>query len=698
MSERRSKSKAAEPVHVEPTPKGWFRMSAVWLVPLAAILIALGVAWQNWAQKGPIIEVAFKQATGVHPQETELRYRDIPVGVVETVRFSDDLGEVIVGIRVDKEVADFVDQEAQFWIVSPQVSPQGVSGLDTVLSGVYINGMWDSDAGGTTTRFVGADTAPLLELGQTGLTFEIYSSTSLPPEGTPILYRGVEVGRLGPADVSGDGLSVRATAVVRDPYASLVSSSTRFWDVSGFDLSLDSTGANIDFSSLAALIVGGVTFETMGSGGVPMSDGDGFRLYPDEDTARDEFFIEGDGAGVDVAMIFEQNLSGLQPGAPVSLGGLRLGTVVSVSGLVDEFRFGDNKARLLATARLNPGRLGIEDGRDAPTFLTFLQLRVAQGLRGRLTNASILTGGLMIELVDVPEADEEGFDLGAEPFPLIPTATANVTNLSATAQGLLARVDALPVEQLLEIAIATLSDTRSVLGSEELKAAPASILATLEALREVAEAEEIAALPAQIAEVAGEIQSVASGLNVLLASMREERIVANIATLVASMNTAAGRLPGIADQASAVLADAQALSLDELAAEARNLVSSIDALIDQDSTRDLPQELNGALEELRQTLSELRDGGVVSNTNATLTAARTAAESVSEAAQSLPELSKQLTSAATRANETLADYGRGSELGREFSDALRQIEAAAAAVDRLARQLQRNPNSLLTGR
>ena len=798
----------------EPVKSGRFSLSLIWLIPVLAVVAALGVAFQNWADRGPLIEIAFDQAEGVRPQETELRYRDIPVGLVETVEFSEGLDQVVAHVRLDKAIAQFVDDQARFWIVRPQVTAQGVSGLDTVLSGVYIAGSWDGEAGPQQQRYTGAEAAPLLALGERGRTFTLRSETGLPTENTPILYRGVQVGRMGRSEVDPDGVVVEAEAVILEPYDRLVSSATRFWDTSGFSFSLDATGASLDFSSLASLISGGVTFETLASGGTPLQDGATFTLHPDEATAREDFFLEGEGGSVDLMMVFDENLAGLQAGADVTLGGLKLGEVQTISGVVDPDRFGDDEVRLVATARINPGRLGLPQDDEGASFLTFLDRRVQDGLRARLVTASLLTGGLKIEFINLSDVAPDTLDRNADPYPRLPTAPAEVTDVAASAQGLLTRVDNLPVEELLAEMIGLLEDARGVIGSEDIQAAPADLRATLQAVRELAESPEIAALPAQVGDLVtglndasaklnglvtdvqdqqviaavsdlsaaceetaqalpplaeragavldkaealpldriseqvsallgnadalvsdedlnalpgdlratldglrtivesedmaawpGQVGDLATGLqdaadrvNALLEQAQQEQIMQAVADLVASLDGTAQKLPGLADQASAVLTDAENLALDDLATQARGLLDSIDKLIDQDSTRALPDELNGALTELRQTLQELREGGVVNNANATLASAREAAEAIAEASRSLPSLADRLSRVADQAGVTIAGYNADSTFGRELSQAIRQIEAAAQSFDRLARQIQRNPNSLITGR
>lgn len=135
------------------SPKGGVPLSLVWLVPLLAVAVAVFIAWQTYSSRGPLIEVSFSEASGIVEGTTELKFRSLNVGLVEKLTFSDDLKTVITHIRLNKDIAQFVDDDAQFWIVQPEVSARGVTGLETVLSGSYIQGSWDSTAGAPRSSF-----------------------------------------------------------------------------------------------------------------------------------------------------------------------------------------------------------------------------------------------------------------------------------------------------------------------------------------------------------------------------------------------------------------------------------------------------------------------------------------------------------------------------------------------------------------
>jgi paraquat-inducible protein B len=123
----------------EQEPRKMRRISLIWLVPVIALLVILSVAWTTYQDRGILIEIAFENGSGI-TKETELKYRDIDVGIVEKVSFSDELDVVLIEVRIDKKIAPYLDDDAIFWVVRPDVTLRGVSGLVTVLSGAYIAG------------------------------------------------------------------------------------------------------------------------------------------------------------------------------------------------------------------------------------------------------------------------------------------------------------------------------------------------------------------------------------------------------------------------------------------------------------------------------------------------------------------------------------------------------------------------------
>ncbi len=105
----------------------------------------------------------------------------------------------MVGVRVDRAVADMLPADAQFWVVRPEVSTSGITGLSTVLSGVYIQAAFVPEAGQRVSRFTGLETAPLVLPGTEGTKITIRSSDgSKLTAGAPISYQGLRWARSKP--------------------------------------------------------------------------------------------------------------------------------------------------------------------------------------------------------------------------------------------------------------------------------------------------------------------------------------------------------------------------------------------------------------------------------------------------------------------------------------------------------------------
>lgn len=693
-------SDAPAPVSIEPVRKSFLgKASVVWIIPIMALLIALGVAWQSYADRGPLIEIEFSNGAGISARETELRYRDITVGVVEDVRFSDGLKSVIVSVRMEKDVATYIDTSAAFWVVRPELTAQGVSGLDTVLTGVFIEGSWDSEIGPGRTSFRGLEEAPLFRPGKEGLQIALRSPPGgMLSENSPILYRGIEVGRVGPARLSRNGNYAIAEAIIYEPHGRLITASTRFWDTSGFSVSIGPGGAEVDFTSIASLLAGGITFDTFVSGGGRVTDGTVFEVFPEETAARNSVFNASEVETLELRVVFEDNISGLSLGAPVELSGLKIGTVANLTGIVDRDAFGDNRVRLDVILAIQPARLGLQEDVTPEGALRFLQARVREGMRARLASASLLTGGLKVELLMLDDVAPAEIVMNRDAVPTLPSTESVVSDAAATVEGVFTRINSLPIEELLGSAIDFLDGAKAFIASEELRETPQEIKGLITDVRGFVTSQEVRDIPVTL-------NAALLRLETLLAEIETEQAVQKIGEVLDAAALAAANVgssvEGVSDlvaQLNAVAAKAEALPLEELTTQLTELLASADAVLGTPAAQELPASLGAALDELNTTLRDLREGGAVENVNATLLSARNAADAVALTSQDLPALVEQITRVFDQASATIAGYNKGEVISRDAQAALRDISQAAEAITALVRLLERNPSALIRGR
>lgn len=550
---------------IRPAKPGFFaRFSLVWLVPVAALAVALGVAWQSYADRGVLVEIAFADAAGISVGDTELRYRNVSVGQVTQLRFSDDLSQVIVGVRVDQEIAPYLDEGAEFWVVRPEVSVRGIRGLDTVLSGVFIEGAWDSEPGPTLERFDGLEERPLARPTRDGTYVRLRApdGNSL-AQGAPILHKGIRVGHIEAPRLTDAADAVVVNGFIEAPYDKTLTSATRFWDTSGFSLSFGTGGVTLDVSSLAALVQGGVSFDTLVSGGGDIEPETEFRIYADRTSARDSILDGPLNERLTVAAVFTGSVGGLTQGSAVRFRGVEVGEVTGIS-MVAQDTGQRTEVSLRATMALRADRLGLGSEATTEETLELLSEYVDQGMRARLATANILSGELVVEMVELTDAEPASFETAQGEVPVLPTAEASLSDFNATAEGVFERINALPVEELLASAQNVLDGVGRVVNSEETQAMIPELTATLAESRRVLEELREAGATESFNEALTSVEGAAQGI---------ETAAARLPELAARINELAGR----ADSVLAAYGDNSRLISGALAA-LRDVSEAADAM------------------------------------------------------------------------------------------------------------------------
>ncbi|PRH33832.1 intermembrane transport protein PqiB [Burkholderia gladioli] len=425
---------------------GWLP-SLVWLVPLVAALIGIGLVVKSVFDRGPEITISFRSAEGLEPGKTQVKYKDVEIGTVKTIKLSKDLSHVLVDVQLKKEAEDFAVKGSRFWVVRPRVGASGVSGLNTLLSGAYIG----VDAGrspNAQTDFAGLETPPPVTGDDKGTSYVLHGdSLGSVDIGSPVYYRRVQVGQVVGFSLDKDGTGVTFNVFVNAPYDQYVGTNTRWWQASGVDLRLDSSGFKLNTQSLATVILGGLAFQSPPnqSAGGPVSNGATFRLGSDEgDAMRDP-----DGLPVEVVMNFNQSLRGLSVGAPVDFRGIVLGNVTNIA--IDY----DPKTKnflMPVTMNIYPERLGkrfrdLVEKKGEPAQRDILTRLVEHGLRGQLRTGNLLTSQLYVALDFFPKAQKVQIDLTRKPVEL-PTVPNTLDELQLQVADIAKKLDKVPFDQI----------------------------------------------------------------------------------------------------------------------------------------------------------------------------------------------------------------------------------------------------------
>src|SRR5450432_3009823 len=180
------------------------RFSVIWIIPILAAIVAVGLGVQRALSEGPVITIVFKSASGIEAGKTFIKYKDVRIGLVSAVTLSEDYSKVLVKAKIAKHATGLMVEDAKFWVVEPRISLNGVSGLNTLLSGNYI-GLQAGNSAEYQRSFIGLNEPPTIT-GQPGQQFILKSATlgSL-GIGTPIYYRRLNVGQVAAYNLVADG-------------------------------------------------------------------------------------------------------------------------------------------------------------------------------------------------------------------------------------------------------------------------------------------------------------------------------------------------------------------------------------------------------------------------------------------------------------------------------------------------------------
>lgn len=190
-----------------------------------------------------------------------IRYLGIDIGQVESLQLSKDNNQVIAkAVLYPEYVDDFARQGNRFSVVSPQISAAGVNHLETILQ-PYLN--VDPGKGRATRNFELQETTITDSRYLNGLSIVVDTadagSLSI---GTPVLFRGVEVGTVTGTSLGNMADRVQVTLKISQKYQHLVRNNSIFWQASGYNFDFGLIGGVVKTGTFQQFIRGGIQFAT----------------------------------------------------------------------------------------------------------------------------------------------------------------------------------------------------------------------------------------------------------------------------------------------------------------------------------------------------------------------------------------------------------------------------------------------------
>ncbi|ENY72086.1 paraquat-inducible protein B [Aeromonas diversa CDC 2478-85] len=254
-------------------------LSPVWLLPALASLLAAGFLYQQYQHAGQLIQIDFEQGNGILPGKTQLRYQGVAVGVVSELDLADDGRNIAVIVKIDKRARALIRKDAQFWLVSPKASLTEISGLDTLVSGNYINLLPGSEKAPEASHFVGLSLPPPGWQADGRVVHLLTDTLSGAANGAKLFYRGLEVGSVFNTQLTDEDSRVQLDLVIDNRYAHLLKKESRFWSVGGIRAGFGAGGVKLEVGNLATVLGGGIAFDAP-SDSPAASREQRFELYP----------------------------------------------------------------------------------------------------------------------------------------------------------------------------------------------------------------------------------------------------------------------------------------------------------------------------------------------------------------------------------------------------------------------------------
>ncbi len=480
-------------------------LSFIWFIPVLALVIGLWMVYHHYQSQGPLIQLQLTSATGIEKGKTKVKVREVDVGLVVDVSLHADSNGVNVSIQMDKQAEELLKQDSQFWVVTPKVTADGISGLGTLLSGAYIE-MAPGVADELAEEFIGLNDAPITPKGTPGLRLVLNSDKEFAySAGDPIIYKGLKVGKIEEVSFDFDQRIVYYKAFIKAPYHQLVTENTLFWNASGIKLELSTEGITVSSASLETLITNGVTFglaegELAGEAVTNEAEFDIHPSYKEAITPSFDYKVE-------YLVLVSDTVRGLTIGAPVEYRGIKVGRVAKVNFLgLEQDTTLTKDYRIPVLIELIPGLVGLPDNETGQAMIASQNGQwIKQGLKAKLQVGNLLTGKLFVDLQHYPDQPIDKVETRYG-YTIIPSTLDDFKNITLKASDFLDKLNQLPLDQLAEDVLVLIDDFKAAAKTVESAGDGVD-----ELLSEVQKQEVMHQLNAALASIAALAESYSQG-------------------------------------------------------------------------------------------------------------------------------------------------------------------------------------------
>jgi len=302
------------------TKKG---ISPIWILPIIAIIIGIGLLYKDYKESGYTITVQIKDASGLTAGKTQVMFKGLPVGILKSFKVTPDLLSINAEIEMIKESEERLTKDTKIWVVRPEFSTNRITGLDTLVSGSYFE-IRPGTNKELATFFVALEEAPPISSRVPGLHLTLLTrhSVALTP-GSPVYFKKITVGEIV-SNVLRDNGSIETKILIYPKFKNHINESSVFFIASGirFDVKLPKISLRID--PLKTIIRGGISFITPDANAKTIEDtSKPLPLYPNYNAAIHSNDIE-----IELTFSIEHDL---ETDSEIRYNGIQIGSIKSMN-------------------------------------------------------------------------------------------------------------------------------------------------------------------------------------------------------------------------------------------------------------------------------------------------------------------------------------------------------------------------------
>ncbi|MDQ7085431.1 MAG: MlaD family protein [Sulfurovum sp.] len=419
-------------------------LTSIWIVPFIAMLIAGWLAYQYFEDLGAEIEIVFARNEGLIAGQSVVKFKNVPIGKVTKIYLKQDIDGVVVRVRMySKASKPYLSEYAKFWIVKPEVGFSGISGLDTIISGTYID-IYSKEGGTFKENHLGL-TVPYQDTSQ-GKYYHLLSEKGKNISvGMPVFYKNIQVGKVQYKYLSLDYKHIEIILFIDNEYTSYIHQDSKFWIKNAMSLDFSKGKFDLDIAPLNFLLTGGIVFDSSGDYHTQvLSKRATFVLHDSETIAKSHVLGAIQKEHRLFVLLTQESIAGLSEGSLVRFEGFDIGKVVNM-----KLSYSKKTHKMLGEVLVKIDTSVFQDHTDKhSTGEDNLYLAVKEGLRAKITDLDPITGAQFVDLTF--EYQDKAGTLGQRgQYVSLPMSSQSAKGIMAAVTEILDTLNTLPLDALL---------------------------------------------------------------------------------------------------------------------------------------------------------------------------------------------------------------------------------------------------------